>query len=131
MESPERSFRRGEPVKAPTDDQLAFFDLEMQPLRYGDAGLTYQEQFDQFHARNPWVYGALVELARDLKRRGRRKIGMKMLFEVLRWTYYRTTDDPDSDFKLNNNLHSRYSRLIMQKEPDLADLFETRNLRSS
>lgn len=113
-----------------TDDQLSFFDLEMQPLHYGDASLTYQEQFQQFHARNPWVYGALVALARDLKGRGRRKVGVKMLFEVLRWHYYRQTDDPDSDFKLNNNMHSRYARLIATQEADLADIFEMRVLRA-
>jgi hypothetical protein len=34
------------------------------------------------------------------------------------------------DFKLNNNYHSRYARLIMEREPGLDGFFETRGLRS-
>ena len=84
--------------------------------------------FLDFHAANPWVYDALVSLARDLKHRGRHHQGIGMLFEVLRWQWYRTTIDPSSDFKLNNNYRSRYARLIMAREADLADVFETRVL---
>ena len=33
-------------------------------------------------------------------------------------------------YELNNNYHSRYARLIMQKEPGLAGIFDTRELKS-
>lgn len=84
--------------------------------------------FLAFHRANPWVYDALVRLARDLKKRGRHRQGIGMLFEVLRWQWFRTTIDPSSDFRLNNNYRSRYARLIMEREADLDDVFETRVL---
>ena len=36
------------------------------------------------------------------------------------------TNDPASEFKLNNNYRSFYSRLLMEQEPELAGYFETR-----
>lgn len=96
-----------------------------------DVGLTIQQQFELFHEANPWVYEALRRLALDLVRRGRGRIGVKMLFEVLRWHYWRSTLDATSDFKLNNNYHSRYARMLMAHEPLLADAFETRELKAA
>lgn len=88
------------------------------------------QQFIEFHQQNPRVYTLLVDMARQLRKRGHRKAGMKMLFEVLRWQHMMKTADPHSDFKLNNNYHSRYARLIMQREPDLKGFFEVRELHS-
>jgi hypothetical protein len=85
-------------------------------------------RFLAFHRDNPSVYATLVELARNGARRGRKRIGMKMIWEVMRWQRFLETTDPD--YKLNNNYHSRYARLIMQQEQDLSGIFETRELRS-
>lgn len=92
---------------------------------------SIEKAFWLFHDANPWVYTALVRLARDMRSRGRERIGMKMLFEVLRWQWYRTTIDASSEFALNNNYTSRFARLIADREPDLADVFETRKLTSA
>lgn len=105
--------------------------VERPADRRHERGLTIAEQFMAFHRANPWVYEALVDLARDLVRRGRKKVGIGMLFEVLRWHYQRATADAASDFRLNNNYRSRYARLIAMREPDLRRVFETRRLRSS
>lgn len=96
-----------------------------------DAPSTLQGQFLQFHETNPMVYEALVQLARQLVERGQRKVGIGQLFEVLRWQVSMSTLDPSSDLKLNNNYRSRYARLIMEQEPDLADAFELRELRAA
>jgi len=104
------------------------------PTLFGDeqlvtltpASRTIQEAFDEFHALNPWVYEHLVRLARDLRVRGATRIGIGMLFEVLRWQYWRQTEG--DAFKLNNNYRSRYARRIMENEPDLAGIFEVREL---
>ena len=87
---------------------------------------TIREAFLRFHSENPHVYAELVLLARRARRAGSQRIGIKMLFEVLRWRHtLRTGGD---DFKLNNNYHSYYSRLIMTQEPDLRGVFELRRL---
>lgn len=89
-----------------------------------------EEAFWQFHAANPHVYDRLVKLARDLHERGRDRIGAKMLFEVLRWHHMSTVGDADG-FKLNNNYHALYARLIMHREPDLDGIFELRKLHGA
>ena len=84
--------------------------------------------FWQFHAANPHVYARLVKLARELVARGHGKIGIGMLFEVLRWHHAMTTVGDADGFKLNNNYRAMYARLIMEREADLAGSFEIRRL---
>lgn len=88
-----------------------------------------EQRFLEFHTANPGVYKALVTLARRFKGRGHEKCSIKMLYEVCRWEFLMGTDTKDG-FKLNNIFTSRYSRLIMESEPDLRDFFNTRELNS-
>ena len=90
-------------------------------------GHTLRQDFETFHATHPEVYRELVTLARQAKARGARKLGVKALFEVVRWNRLMNTTDW-AGFKLNNNLTSYYAREIMENEPDLAGIFETRRL---
>jgi len=53
-----------------------------------------------------------------------------MLWEVLRWNRFLATADPEA-WKLNNNYHSRYARLLMTNNPELAGVFELRELKES
>jgi hypothetical protein len=96
--------------------------LEFTPLYRGE---TLQDRFERFHAANPEVYRSLVRLARQAAARGHRRIGIGMLFEVLRWEHALQTSE---EFKLNNSYRSRYVRLIEANEADLRGLFETRSL---
>ncbi len=114
-----------------TPEQLDLFPLGAPEIQAPPSGLTIQQAFEQYHALNPWVYEALVKLARDSVARGRTRVGMKHLVEKLRWEWNRATVDPASEFKLNNNATSRYSRLIEAQEPDLAGVFELRVLRAA
>jgi hypothetical protein len=95
-----------------------------------DSDETIDRRFKEFHARNPRVYELLCRLARDAKQQGRSRIGIKMLWEVVRWNLSRDLPH-DETFKLPNDFHSRYARLIMAQEQDLAGIFEIRELRSS
>lgn len=85
--------------------------------------------FVEFHHRNPKVYDELVSLARDLRRRGYRKVGVKMLWEVVRWQRLRAETEiaRTSAYRLNNNLTAYYAREIMANEPDLAGMFDVRD----
>lgn len=83
-----------------------------------------QERFEQFHAAHPEIYYLLVQLSRDVKRRGLKRYSMKAVWERARWHYI--VDKGNGDFKLNNNFTAPYARLIMQQESDLQGFFETR-----
>jgi len=87
------------------------------------------EAFLAFHHAHPEVYIRLVAMARRWKAAGHDAVGIKMFFEVLRWERGLLPDrDAGEEFVLNNNFSSRYSRLIMANEPDLAGMFKTRQL---
>ena len=101
--------------------------LELLPIEPVEKQATLDETFEEFHERNPHIYHRLVEYALMVKRAGR-KIGMKALFERLRWDYMIQTRFK-GDYKLNNNYTSRYARLLMEQEPELDGFFETRELR--
>lgn len=84
------------------------------------------KKFFEFHRNNPWVCEELVALARKAKAAGRTKIGIKMLWEVIRWNRFIST--VGDDYKLNNNYHSRYARYVMSTNPDLIGIFNLRTL---
>jgi hypothetical protein len=89
---------------------------------------TIDAAFWKFHKENPQVYDKLVELAYQAKRLGKRRLGMKMLFEVIRWEHLVHTRA--DDFALNNNYTSRYARIIEERNPELRNMFEKRRIHS-
>ncbi len=104
---------------------MSQLELNLEPI-VEIKGDSIPERFKRFHAANPHVYDALVNLARRFReRRGESKIGIGMLYEVLRWNYYMTTESED-DYKLSNDFRACYARLIMQKESDLKGIFQTK-----
>lgn len=104
---------------------------QTQPAFDFSVALTHAEKFEEFHKANPEVFQMLEVLASSLIARGRKKIGIGFLCEVLRWNYYMETSDPNSEFKLNNNYRPYYARLLIERHPSWADAFEIRNLRSA
>lgn len=89
---------------------------------------SLDERFEKWIAANPGVLRMFIALAEEAQRRGRRKIGGKAIIERLRWEIaLHVTDD---SFKLNNNYTSRLVRRAIQIRPELAGLFEVRELRS-
>lgn len=90
---------------------------------------TLREKFEEFHDNNPEVYQQLVNLALDLKRRGRTKYGIKGLFEVVRWHRAMSTTASDG-FKLNNNHTAYYARMIMDNFNELDGFFHLRKVGS-
>lgn len=103
----------------------SLFPELLNPAPHRDA--TISEQFELFHAANPWIADELEKLADIEYRHGGDRIGIKYLIEVLRWNYRRaTTGQP---FKISNNFSSRYARLLVQRRPEFATMFETRQLR--
>lgn len=90
---------------------------------------SIERRFREFHEHNPRVYKQLVQLAREAKQAGRNRLGIKMLWEVVRWNLSKDLRY-DEAFKLPNDYHSRYARLIMEQERDLRGIFNTRKIRT-
>jgi len=78
-----------------------------------------------FHDRNPQVWDTIVELALKMKRSGRNKYAIKVLFNVMRWHHDLNTVD-DTQYKLNDGYRAWYSRKIMQDVPELDGFFKLR-----
>ncbi len=91
--------------------------------------LTTKEKFEQFHAANPQVAAALVEMTRAAKEAGRDRIAIGMLVEVLRWEHYLTTRDANTPFKICNNYKPHYARLIMEEHPEFEGMFELKEMK--
>jgi hypothetical protein len=87
------------------------------------------DKFFSFHQANPHVYRTIVVKCRQyrIKHGKRAKLGMKMLFEVMRWDHLMSTNA--DDFKLNNSYASYYARLVMLANDDLSDIFNLREAR--
>ncbi|MDX3749638.1 hypothetical protein [Streptomyces sp. AK08-02] len=105
------------------------------PLEFGErerdcevAESTLDERFEDFHVEHPWVYEALEHLTVQWVAAGGGRIGVKALFEQLRWL------SPDLangvPIQLNNNFTSRYARLLRASHPEWREVFELRRLRS-
>lgn len=82
------------------------------------------ESFKEFHKSNPFVYDKLREMALQTKAAGHKRYSIRTLYHVMRWHAALETTDPE--FKLNNNHTPFYARLLMAREPELADFFTTR-----
>jgi hypothetical protein len=91
--------------------------------------LTPAQKFQRYNALNPQVYEALKKVALDLLDRGHERISINMCFEVVRWQMFMRTNDEEG-FKMNNTYRSRFARLLAEKEPRLANAFETRRLHT-
>lgn len=104
------------------------FDLDDFVEPEYEAEQTIDERFAAFHAANPWVYRTLERLAADWLERGHRKVGIKALFEVIRWQHGRRTSG-DQGFRCNNDFTSRYARILLERHPEWP--IETRRLRAA
>ena len=100
----------------------------MKQLELWNQPSPADQRFWDFHKANPHVYSELVKLCQQAKEAGRKRIGIKMLFEVLRWNRFLKTSQ--EEFKLNNNYHSRYVRIILQQHPEFKGMFELRRIKS-
>ncbi|MFD3926550.1 hypothetical protein [Streptomyces sp. NPDC058614] len=102
-------------------------ELNGQESSQGEAEPSLDGRFEDFHAEHPWVYEALERLTVQWVAAGGGRIGVKALFEQLRWLAPEITDG--EPFQLNNNFTSRYARLLRASHPEWRDVFELRRLR--
>lgn len=87
------------------------------------------ERFEAFHRENPHVADILEKLADNVVAAGCSRFGVKMLWEVMRYLLIVETKRDLGDFRLNNDYHSRYARLLIERRPEWAGKIETRQLK--
>jgi hypothetical protein len=82
----------------------------------------------RYHSQNPQVFRELRKMALDLLGRGRKKWGMKSLFEVLRWKRAFKAGpgigQDGEEFKLANAHTPYYARYLMHCVPALEGFFD-------
>ena len=83
--------------------------------------------FDRFDLEHPEVWRAFERLTLDLIRAGRRRCGVALVIERIRWDFALRGGD---DFKINNNFRALYARKWNAAHPGHAAFFETRELVS-
>ncbi len=107
-------------------DQYAFEFTELVTPDYAPK-LTIDERWALWKAANPWVLPFVENLAANLIAKGHRRIGVKQLWEVLRYSYDANT--VGSAFRANNDFTSRAARDLIERHPEWADFIEIRALR--
>lgn len=101
---------------------------EQLDLIYG--GMRNIEQdFWRYEHANPKVYKLIVNLARTVKAAGYETYSMDAILHRLRW-HYAVDSKSKEPFKVNDHYSSFYARLVMAREPDLANFFTLRKQRS-
>lgn len=85
---------------------------------------TITEQFHAFDAGHPWVYRALEQLVAARLATGATRVGMKALFEALRWRH-------PHGVNLNNNYTALYARRLRAAHPEWSSAIEVRRRRSA
>jgi len=109
-------------------NQYSQLPLVLPPYNLSQSGgPTIESKFAIFHRANPGVFTRLLELAIERRAEGKRRISMKLLFELLREDESLRTNG--HGFKLSNSYSAEYTRLLLQADPSFRPLFETRPLR--
>ncbi|WP_203615376.1 hypothetical protein [Streptomyces sp. SID13726] len=85
---------------------------------------TLTDRFRAFDAEHPYVYRALERLTADRLAAGATRVGLKALFEDLRWQL------PAGVRGLNNSFTALYARKLIEDHPDWASAFELRRRRT-
>lgn len=76
------------------------------------------------------IYAAVARAAMRLRRRGIKRYGVAALFEAARYTHALRAGVDADGFKCNNNWRSRLVRELIVEYPELAGMFELRELKS-
>lgn len=109
-------------AEAQRQELLPGLDIEI-PAPSGRPA-TIEEQFHAFDEQHPWIYRRLERLVEERLATGATRIGVKALFEALRWQI------PHSVPGLNNNFTSLYARKLIDGNPGWAHVFELRRRRA-
>lgn len=86
---------------------------------------SVEEAAAAFIDKNPEVWALFRRFTLEAISAGRKRLGIALIFERMRWETMLTSDDPDG-FKLNNNHKAFFARKFMAERPEYTSLFTTR-----
>lgn len=108
--------------------------VKRKAVAVGQRGLlfspTIQDRFEQFLAANPGFYEEFVRRTRALKQRGYKKFSADGILHSMRYDQALQVNS-DGLYRINNDFSSRISRLVEERESDLAGFFEKRGLKAA
>lgn len=102
---------------------------KFQPTLPLHRGASIQERFERFDMENPRIYELYKKFSLELYVRGRRKCGISLITERIRWEVIVTTTG--QDFKISNDFRSRYARKLMKENIALNGFFFIKQLRTA
>lgn len=94
------------------------------PPWLADPRSPIERRFADFHARNHHILRELERRALALYHRGVTRISIALLWESMRYDALVRSDS--RDYRLNNDYRALYARLLIDRNPQLAGVIETR-----
>jgi len=92
---------------------------------------TIEERFRITHARHPEIYQRFKKLTYYLRdERHFTRYSADGIFHVIRFQSLDTMQ-PDEEFKISNDLISRYVRMLVEEDPTLGTFYQLRSLRAA
>lgn len=102
--------------------------MNQLPLEF-DRHPDRRAAFEAFHAENPRVWELFERFTLEAVRAGgSRRIGARMVWERIRWETRVAVDLAGGSPKLNDHHVPYFSRLFLDRHPELGQVFETRAL---
>ncbi len=83
------------------------------------------ERFDEYDRTNPHIYSMFVRFAKEAAASGRKRAGVALIIERMRWET--TISARYDDFKINQNYAAFYARKFMQDYPQYLGFFTLRS----
>ena len=80
--------------------------------------------FQKYDANNPNVWRLFVQYSQQAAHAGRKTFSAQAIIERIRW--FHSVENPDDDFKINNDFAAFYARKFHAMNPNLNGFFRTR-----
>lgn len=90
---------------------------------------SIDEQFAEWSRQHPDVLSMFRRFAGDLREKGHKRIGAKLITERIRFERLTSAHGASSPC-INNNFTSRLARWLIAQEPSYGDFFELRVLKA-
>lgn len=85
-----------------------------------------RKEAEKFIVEKPEVYRLFARFALQMLERGRRRFGISLLTERVRWEVLTTWAPDERGLKINNNHRPYIARQLIEDHPELEDVIQCR-----